>query len=387
MDYNKIPEYDFSDFILDDEFAGNALDPENSGVFISKLVKDFPGKKEEIDKAVLILKGLQNKKSMVPYRKKIDLFEKIIDNRIRKIRFLRVAAVFFLLAGLGILTLLFPGKKAGIEEFATGTAVDFSSSRLILSDGSEVNITGDQAAISYSADGSSVGIDDTTRIRQDAGTEAFNQMIVPYGKNLNITLADGTKVWLHSGSRLVYPPVFTGKSREVFLEGEGYFEVTPDQEQPFYVKTSRFRTRVYGTRFDVRAYEKDQIFSTILLEGKVSLAPVKGLKTKEIILVPNQQGNLRSDGSGFDVEEVENTDNYIAWIYGHLNFDHEELGKLLERVQRYYHLPVQLRSAFPTVRISGKLDLKEDPERVLRGIATIAKLKLTKQGEGFLLSD
>jgi ferric-dicitrate binding protein FerR (iron transport regulator) len=387
MDYNKIPEYDFSDFILDDEFAGRALDPENASFFISQLKEQFPGKKEEIEKALLVLRSLQNKKIVVPYRKKIDLFEKIINNRIRKIRFLRVAAVFLLLAGLGILTLLFPGKKAGIEEFAAGTAVDFSASRLILSDGSEVNIASDQAAISYSADGSSVGIDDTTRIRQDVGSEAFNQIIVPYGKNLNLTLADGTKVWLHSGSRLVYPPVFTGKSREVFLEGEGYFEVTPDQEQPFYVKTSRFRTRVYGTRFDVRAYEKEQLFSTILLEGKVSLAPVKGLKAKEITLTPNQQGNLRNDGSGFDVEEVENTDNYIAWIYGHLNFDHEELGKLLERVQRYYNLPVQLRSAFPTVRISGKLDLKEDPERVLRGIATIAKLKLTKQGEGFLLSD
>jgi ferric-dicitrate binding protein FerR (iron transport regulator) len=387
MDYNKISTYDFSDFILDDEFAGKVLDPESSSFFISQLTEQFPGKKDEIEKAVLVLRSLQNKKIVVPYRKKIDLFEKIIDNRIRRIRFLRVAAVFLLLAGLGILTLLFPGKKAGIEEFAAGTAVDFGSSRLILSDGSEVNIAGDQAAISYSADGSSVGIDDTTRIRQDVGSEAFNQMIVPYGKNLNLTLADGTKVWLHSGSRLVYPPVFAGKSREVFLEGEGYFEVTPDQEQPFYVKTSRFHTRVYGTRFDVRAYEKDQIFSTILLEGKVSLAPVKGLKANEIILTPNQQGNLRNDGNGFDVEEVENTDNYIAWIYGHLNFDHEELGKLLERVQRYYHVPVQLRSAFPTVRISGKLDLKDDPERVLRGIATIAKLKLTKQGEGFLLSD
>ncbi len=387
MDYNKIPEYDFSDFILDDEFAGRALDPENSFFFISELVKQFPGKKEEIDKALLVLRGLQNKKSGIPYRKKIDLFEKIIDNRIRRIRFLRVAAVFLLLAGLGILTLLFPGKEAGIEEFAADTTLDFSSSRLILSDGSEVDIAGDQAVISYSSDGSSVGIDDTTRIRQEAGSQAFNQMIVPYGKNLNLTLADGTKVWLHSGSRLVYPPVFTGKSREVFLEGEGYFEVAPDLEQPFYVKTSRFRTRVYGTRFDVRAYEEEQLFSTILLEGKVSLAPVKGLNAKEIILAPNQQGNLRNDGRGFDVEEVENIDNYIAWIYGHLNFDHEELGKLLERVQRYYHVPVQLRSAFPTVRISGKLDLKDDPERVLRGIAIIAKLKLTKQGEGFLLSD
>jgi len=387
MDYNKIPEYDFSDFILDDEFAGRALDPESASFFISQLKEQFPGKKEEIEKAVLVLKGLQNKKSMVPYRKKIDLFEKIIDNRIRKIRFLRVAAVFLLLAGLGILTLLFPGKKAGIEEFAAGTVVDFSASRLILSDGSEVNIAGDQAAISYSADGSSVGINDTTRIRQDVGNEVFNQMIVPYGKNLNLTLADGTKVWLHSGSRLVYPPVFEGKSREVFLEGEGYFEVIPNVGKPFYVKTSRFRTRVYGTRFDVRAYEEEQLFSTILLEGKVSLAPVKGLKAKEIILTPNQQGNLRNDGSGFDVENVEYSDNYIAWIYGHLNFDHEELGNLLERVARYYHVPVHLRSEFPTVRISGKLDLKEDPERVLRGIATIAKLKLTKQGEGFLLSD
>jgi hypothetical protein len=387
MDYDKIPAYDFSDFILNDEFAEKALDPENSSFFIAELVKQFPAKKDEIDKALLVLRGLQNKKTVVPYRRKIDLFEKITDNRIRKIRFMQVAAVFLMLTGLGILILLFPEKKAGIEEFAAGTAVDFNSSRLILSDGSEVNISGDLAAISYSADGSSVGIDDTTRIRQDVGSEVYNQMIVPYGKNLNLTLADGSKVWLHSGSRLVYPPAFRGKSREVFLEGEGYFEVTPDQEKPFYVKTSRFRTRVYGTRFDVRAYEEDGVFSTILLEGKVSLAPVKGLKAGEIVLTPNQQGNLRSDGSGFEVEAVENTDNYIAWIYGHLNFDHEELGKLLERVQRYYHLPVELRSAFPTVRISGKLDLKDDPERVLRGIAVIARLKLTKQGEGFVMSD
>ncbi len=106
---------------------------------------------------------------------------------------------------------------------------------------------------------------------QHKGTPEMNQLVIPYGKTSEITLPDGTHVFLNAGSRLIYPDFFADKSREVFLAGEAFFDVKQDEKQPFVVQTTDIRVRVLGTQFNISAYPSENIIETMLTSGKIRL--------------------------------------------------------------------------------------------------------------------
>jgi ferric-dicitrate binding protein FerR (iron transport regulator) len=214
---------------------------------------------------------------------------------------------------------------------------------------------------------------------------SFNQLIVPHGKRSFIQLSDGSKVWVNSGSRLVFLPVFKGNKREVFLEGEAYFEVAKDMKKPFYVRTDAYDIKVYGTRFDVQAYKLDNEYNTILLEGKVSLEIKNGTaNSKEHFLLPNQKASLADQKGNLFITEVANIDNYTAWKDGYLIFKNEPFPELLKRVSRYYNITILPNNQASIKRLSGKLDLKDNPERVLDGLSVISKSRYSKQGNQYV---
>lgn len=376
--------WDFTDFMLDPPFVEQVNDPERSSGYIKRLKEEYPENTAQIDLAVEVLQGIRNKTENFSDRQREKVWSRIVSGRgrVRRMFFWRAAAAVLLIVALGVTALLLT-QRSEIEKFAGTFLPDSLQPGLILADGRQVPVDGESSSVAYSGDGASVGINDTAQLRQEIGAEAFNQIIVPYGVNINLTLSDGTKVWLHSGSRLVYAPVFRGKNREVYLHGEAYFEVAHNPEKPFIVKTDRFSSRVYGTRFDVQAFEKEGIYSAMLLDGKVGLSE-GGVFSREVILKPHQQGSYSGEKGGCEVQEVAYPENYISWIYGHLTFNNEKLDQLLGRVARYYNIEIEMRGVLPSTVITGKLDLKKDPERVLKGIAVLAKLRLAKQEEKYI---
>ncbi|WP_286854003.1 FecR family protein, partial [Proteiniphilum sp. UBA5259] len=129
-----------------------------------------------------------------------------------------------------------------------------------------------------------------------------------YGKRSTLTLSDGSKVWLNSGSVLEFPAQFGSKKREIRLtSGEMYIEVIPDSQKPFHVHTSDFNVKVYGTKFNVSAYA-DSPRSVVLVEGRVSLQPVN---KKETFLSPSEQA-VYSDNGTFNTQKVDVT-QFISW--------------------------------------------------------------------------
>ena len=113
----------------------------------------------------------------------------------------------------------------------------------------------------------------------------FNTLIVPKGGEYSLELPDGTVVWVNSESALRFPEKFTSNRREVFLEGEAYFEVKKDANRPFYVHTEAGKVRVLGTAFNVCAYSNDRFWQTTLVEGSVMI----NQEEKEVLLKPNEQ--------------------------------------------------------------------------------------------------
>ena len=118
-----------------------------------------------------------------------------------------------------------------------------------------------------------------------------HQISTPRGGMYNLTLPDGSKVFLNAASRLRFPRQFAKHDRRVELQGEAYFEIAKDQARPFYVLSQHGKLqqeiRVYGTKFVVSAYRDDQVFATTLLEGKISIKGARG--GQEAFMLPNQQ--------------------------------------------------------------------------------------------------
>lgn len=165
-----------------------------------------------------------------------------------------------------------------------------------------------------------------------------NIVSVNGGQRAGITLPDGTIVHLNSESKLTYTPDFNGKLREVVLEGEGFFEVTPNKEKPFIVKTSVFDVEVLGTSFNVSAYNDENIVETALIEGKVKLTMNK-YPSKPVYLTPSQKFVYsRNDRKG-SISIMEE-DSELAWKQGILAFNAVPLTEVFRKIERWYGVTI-----------------------------------------------
>ena len=138
--------------------------------------------------------------------------------------------------------------------------------------------------------------------------ELQHQIHVPTGQHVEIMLADGSKVWLNSGSTLTFPSKFNGKKRMVELDGEGFFEVKSDKEHPFIVSTSKYQVKAVGTSFNIYDYQDSPQFEAALLNGKVEVT-TNAKKSSVVILTPNQRAALCQ--GVLKVKPIENANNYL----------------------------------------------------------------------------
>jgi ferric-dicitrate binding protein FerR (iron transport regulator) len=165
-------------------------------------------------------------------------------------------------------------------------------------------------------------------------SETVQTITTPYGAKTNITLPDGSLVWLNSGSTLSYPTKF-GKSRPVTLVGEAFFEVEKNNK-PFIVSTDYGDVEVKGTSFNVRAYSDDDSFATTLEEGVVSFQMKNALN--EVTLKPGEQ--IVGTANGFTVKEVA-TKYFTSWKEGKLLFNREPFPGFIKKLERWYNVKIE----------------------------------------------
>ena len=161
---------------------------------------------------------------------------------------------------------------------------------------------------------------------------------VPAGQNAQLTLADGSQVWLNAGSTLNFPTRFGEGKRQVSLDGEGFFEVKANKDKPFIVSTSHYDIKALGTSFNVMAYKQSAEFETALLTGKVEISDHK---TDHIVpLTPHNQA-IRTDNK-LSVVPIQHTD-YFLWRKGILYFD-EPLMDVLKKLELYFDVNIQVNN-------------------------------------------
>ena len=194
--------------------------------------------------------------------------------------------------------------------------------------------------------------------------ELQHQIHVPTGQHVEIMLADGSKVWLNSGSTLTFPSKFNGKKRMVELDGEGFFEVKSDKEHPFIVSTSKYQVKAVGTSFNIYDYQDSPQFEAALLNGKVEVT-TNAKKSSVVILTPNQRAALCQ--GVLKVKPIENANNYL-WRKGILYFN-EPLLEVFDKRQEYYDIEFQIRNSSLTRKspyCTGKFRAKDGLEHIIR---------------------
>jgi len=170
----------------------------------------------------------------------------------------------------------------------------------------------------------------------------YQEIKAAYGTQAKVELSDGTKVFLNSGSKLRFPQTFANQQqRTVFLDGEGYFEVTKNKEQPFIVQANKLNISVLGTKFNVDAYTDNASISVALVEGSVILQGNAGNLNKDLMeLKPNQVATLDPTDQTLSKTDVPDLYKYTAWITGRIVFYGDPIQTVVKKLEKWYNVEI-----------------------------------------------
>jgi hypothetical protein len=270
------------------------------------------------------------------------------------------------------------------DVFVTAIKPGERKAYLIKHDGEEIELKNETrtireqgTSIQVDSSGLNYAVADSLPVKE----ELYNTLIVPRGGEYNLTLADGTKVWLNADSELRYPVRFTGNTREVTVTGEAYFEVQKQDGKPFTVKTRLGNITVLGTQFNVTSYpEKDQLVTT-LVSGKVACKLPNG---KSIILTPDQQLTVDKNGST-ELKKV-NTLYSTSWKDGMFLFENMRLEDIMEQLSRWYDIHVFYSSEnVKNLHFSGDLSRFKNIDTFIEMFEKSSEAKLTLKGKTLIV--
>lgn len=294
-----------------------------------------------------------------------------IMNKVRRKRIRLTACISVAISVAAVILLFvfspFSRHKTYDYEKALARVVDRNEIVLTVHNDKRIELSDSTVVVSYNKKGE-ILINDTITLSEEKEVKSdLNTIHVPYGKRSTLILADGTKVHINSGSSLVYPADFARDKREVYLDGEAYFEVAKEKERHFVVQTASKAVEVLGTKFNVSIDKESNLFETVLVSGKIALDSNDG----RIELAPDQyygyDANLKQ-------EELKTVDvrNYISWIDGKLKFSRAPLSNVIRKIEKSYNIKIEiLDSKYLDYKISGNLDLKSTPEETMNVLMRI----------------
>jgi len=238
-----------------------------------------------------------------------------------------------------------PGTQKAILTLADGTTVTLDSvaDGMIAKQGATQVLKLANGQIRYQAGGK----------MNEQGKPVYNIMSTPNGGQYQLTLPDGTNVWLNAASSIRYPTAFLGSERKVKVTGEVYFEVAKDKSKPFRVTAGDQDIEVLGTHFNVNAYADEGHTRTSLLEGAVSV--------NKVLLKPGQAFTHGKLGAT-------NIEQDIAWKNGVFNFNNQTLAQVMRQLSRWYDLEIIYPEGVPGKEYGGEIGRNLTLDQVLKGL-------------------
>jgi hypothetical protein len=397
MTERKYKNYSMQDLLEDQEFVSIVRKIKTDEEWKEFLLShgEAASKLSKARKFILLFKANEGKLSLEKKHllwKNINAFDQIFGRNYRfaRIKFVsKIAASVLVVLLTGVLVFLYTSQRESRYHFSEiQTEVGSEVPLLILSNGEKVDLIKKESEIAILED-KAIRINNDSVINNepinvDKGEDlALNEVIIPYGKKSKLVLSDGTLVWLNAGSRFAFPQKFNGKKREVFLQGEAYFEVAKNEDHPFVVSTGNVNVEVLGTKFNVCAYKSDGFMETVLVEGSVKMIGKGSLIKDKVLLAPKQKALFNNEEGTISVTDEPMPELYTAWIDGWYQFENEDIGLVFNKLKRYYNVSFVCDEAVlgKALPISGKLDLKGSLDEVMRVLSKVAKVNYRMEGE------
>jgi transmembrane sensor len=305
-------------------------------------------------------------------------------------RIAAAAAVLVLAAGLS--WFLYPKKPTPVlvkKSLINDVLPGGNKATLILADGAEIQLD--------SAGNGALAQQGSTRVVKSGsgllayeshhGGEArpagngYNTLRTPRGGQFQVTLPDGSKVWLNAASSLRFPTTFTGPSREVELSGEAYFEVAQNAAQPFRVHLNGIEVQVLGTRFNIMAYEEEALLTTTLLQGAVKVS--SGRQVQQ--LAPGQGASLHRNNGELTVAENANTEQAVAWKNGWMQLEGDDIRSVMRDIARWYDVEVIYTADVPA-HFRGVIPRNVNVTEVLKKLELTGEVHFTVKGKQIIVS-
>jgi ferric-dicitrate binding protein FerR (iron transport regulator) len=327
---------------------------------IVDIPEEFAESEDHLRKRILLQINRQRKPPMPVFSLRNSVFIKL------------AAASVLISAGMFSLFYLMSDKEPSRENTIITKAIPDDTvlpggnkATLILGDGTKL--------ILDTATAGTIAQDDYTRvIKLDDGQLAYtsaddrkgpptyNTLTTPRGGQYAITLTDGTRVWLNSSSSLRFPSAFKDEERTVELNGEGYFEVAHDPSRPFKVNVNGMEVKVFGTHFNIMAYNDESTINTTLLEGSVMVRRQKDIA----LLKPGQQVKIDPSGK-IEIIKKADVEQAVAWKNGVFDFNGSDIQTTMRQIARWYDIKVTYGSNI-TEHFNGTIVRNASIERVLK---------------------
>lgn len=236
-------------------------------------------------------------------------------------------------------------------------------------DGSVANVSA--ASLEYKADSSLCEI------------PLYNSLYVPRKGEFVLVLSDGTRIWLNSESTVEYPTSFLPGQRKIRLQGEAYFQVTPDHTSPFIIETGEVQIQVLGTSFNLRAYEDEKVVQTTLTEGKVRMSSGK----RQMILAPDEQGCIDTE-TGNMAKKTVDVQIYTGWKDGRFIFEGQTLEEIMRTLARWYDVDVVFQSdKVRNIKFTGNLKRYDDFGQIVSMLELACPAKFIISGTTIHISE
>lgn len=334
------------------KFVLNQCTPEETNEVIAyykknKLTDDFPSV-EDIQALLVETPKMDQKTAddiflnILSASKEEETTIEIAPERSNFRKYISIAASVLVLLGVGL------AYKQGTFSKTEQPKFDLKSNDIVLQleDGSVQIISESNSAQVKDSKGKIVGNQTGDKIVYENSSDlekvAYNTIKIPYGKKFRLQLSDGTLVHLNAGTTLRYPVKFiAGENRQVFLDGEAFFDVAKDKKHPFIVNADELNVRVLGTHFNVSNYPEDAATDVVLVEGSVGMyrSNEEFDAAKNTILKPGFKGSFNKENTKISTKEVI-TDIYTSWINGGLTFRNMAFKNIITKLERRYNVTI-----------------------------------------------
>lgn len=265
---------------------------------------------------------------------------------------------------------LLPGSDKAMLTLADGTVIPLdSASNGALAQQGSTQITNRNGALSYNNAGN------------QAGEVMYNTVKTPHGGQYQLTLADGSRVWLNAASSIRFPTAFTGRERVVEITGEAYFEVAQQAEMPFRVQVNDVQVNVLGTSFNIMAYSDEQAIKTTLVDGAVQLKH----GNSSSVLKPGLQATLSAKDDHFVIAAAD-MEQTLAWKEGKFRFRNTNIRTIMRQLSRWYDIDVSYQGDVSDIDLTGVISRREEAGKLLKALEATQRVQFGVNGNNVTVS-